>query len=329
MQLQTWKLWSLGLLLTTLLLWGQVASSQDAIAVTKTNYHGWRNSIVLSNSQVEVVIVPAIGRVMQFRFKDAAATFWENRKLDGKLPNPNSKNWLNFGGDKTWVAPQSDWEKVTGRSFPPPPAFDSIPVTAKVEGSNVTLISPVDPFYGIRTYRQIRLNPSKAMLTIDTTYEKVKGEPRDIALWTITQLRDPVGVYAKLSQPSIFPSGYDRQTGLPANLKVENGILSLTRDRQQKQKIGSDASSLLWLGEKVALRIDSPRLAAAKYPNRGSSAEIYTNADPDAYVELEFLSPLQKLRVGEKMPLTTRYTLIKRSSTNADVEARKILQGDR
>jgi hypothetical protein len=302
-----------------------VTGSQDAVTVTKTNYRGWRESIVLSNSQVEAVIVPAIGRVMQFRFQDAAATFWENRQLDGKLPNSNSKNWANFGGDKTWVAPQSDWEEVTGRSFPPPPAFDSMPVTARVEGSNVTLISPVDPFYGIRTYRQIRLNPAKAVMTIDTTYEKVKGEPRDVAVWTITQLRDPVGVYAKLPQPSIFPSGYDRQTGLPANLKVENHLLSLTRDRQQNHKIGSDASSLLWLGEKVALRIDSPRLAGANYPNRGSSAEIYTNADPDAYVELEFLSPLQKLQVGEKMHLTTTYTLIRRTTANADVEAREIL----
>jgi Domain of unknown function (DUF4380) len=324
MQVKAWNLWGLGLLLSAVVSWGQIASSQDAVTVTKTNYRGWQNSIVLSNPQVEIVIVPAIGRVMQFQFKDAAATFWENRKLDGKLPNPNSQNWLNFGGDKTWIAPQSDWEKITGRSFPPPPAFDSMPVTAKVDGSNVTLISPVDPFYGIRTYRQIRLNPAKAVMTIDTTYEKVKGEPRELAVWTITQLRDPVGVYAKLPQPSIFPSGYDRQTGLPANLKVENGILSLTRDRQRKHKIGSDASSLLWLGEKVALRIDSPRLAGANYPNRGSSAEIYTNADPDAYVELEFLSPLQKLQVGEKMHLTTTYTLIRRNSINADVEARKI-----
>jgi hypothetical protein len=325
MKVQTWKLWGLGLLLSAVVSWGQVTGSQDAVTVTKTNYRGWRESIVLSNSQVEAVIVPAIGRVMQFRFQDAAATFWENRQLDGKLPNSNSKNWANFGGDKTWVAPQSDWEEVTGRSFPPPPAFDSMPVTARVEGSNVTLISPVDPFYGIRTYRQIRLNPAKAVMTIDTTYEKVKGEPRDVAVWTITQLRDPVGVYAKLPQPSIFPSGYDRQTGLPANLKVENHLLSLTRDRQQNHKIGSDASSLLWLGEKVALRIDSPRLAGANYPNRGSSAEIYTNADPDAYVELEFLSPLQKLQVGEKMHLTTTYTLIRRTTANADVEAREIL----
>lgn len=325
MQVKAWKLWSLGLLLTIILSWMQVVLSQDAVKVAKIDYRGWHNSIVLSNSQTEIVIVPAIGRVMQFRFQNEAATFWENRKLDGKLPYHRSENWANFGGDKTWVAPQSDWEKVTGRSFPPPSAFDSMPVTAKVKGNSVALISPVDPFYGIQTNRQIRLDPKQAVMTIDTTYKKVKGEPREVAIWTITQLREPVGVYVKLPQPSIFPSGYIRQTGLPANLKVKNGILSLTRDRQRQHKIGSDASTLLWLGEKVALRIDSPRLAQANYPHPGSNSEIYTNADPDAYVELEFLSPLQKLRVGEKMQLTTTYTLIKRTTTNAEVEARKIL----
>lgn len=78
MQVKTRKLWSLGLLLTLCVSWGQVTSSRDAVTVTKSNYRGWHNSIVLSNAQVEAVIVPAIGRVMQFRFKNAEATFWEN-----------------------------------------------------------------------------------------------------------------------------------------------------------------------------------------------------------------------------------------------------------
>jgi len=75
---------------------------------------------------------------------------------------------------------------------------------------------------------------------------------QDFYAWTQATAKTlTVGVYAKLPQPSIFRSGYDRQTGLPANLKVENNILSLTRDRQRKHKIGSDASSLLWLGKKL------------------------------------------------------------------------------
>src|SRR5712671_5823512 len=75
-----------------------------------TNYHGWSNSILVSNGRVEAVIVPAIGRVMQFRLAgDEDGPFWENRTLNGRKPDPESNDWGNFGGDKAWPAPQADW----------------------------------------------------------------------------------------------------------------------------------------------------------------------------------------------------------------------------
>ena len=40
--------------------------------LVRTNYHGWANSILVSNGRVEAVIVPAVGRVMQFRLAGAA-----------------------------------------------------------------------------------------------------------------------------------------------------------------------------------------------------------------------------------------------------------------
>lgn len=296
------------------------------ITAKKINYQGWRNSWILSNGQVEAVVVPAIGRVMQFRFKDGEDTFWENPKLYGKVPKPRSKEWGNFGGDKTWPAPQSDWKNNTGRDWPPPSGFDSMPVQAKVDGSEVTLISPIDSFYGIRTYRTIRLHPQKPVMTISTNYEKVKGNPKEVAVWVITQLRNPVAVYAALPQPSIFPQGYNRQSDqLPTNLKVENGLLSLTRNPKENHKIGCDANTLLWVGEKVVVRIDSPRVTGVSYPDQGSNAEIYTNSDPDAFVELEFLSPLKTLRIGERMNLTTTYTLIPRKNAKVEPEVKEIM----
>ncbi|MBW4597576.1 MAG: DUF4380 domain-containing protein [Brasilonema angustatum HA4187-MV1] len=336
MKAKTWNLFCFALLLTVFIVgWGQVtakipnqkAPSQYAkITVVKTNYQGWRDSWVLSNGQVEAIIVPAIGRVMQFRLIDGEGTFWENPKMFGKAPNPASEKWVNFGGDKTWPAPQSDWTKIMGRDWPPPTGFDSIPVQAKVDGSEVTLISPIDPLYGIRTYRRIRLHPQKPVMTISTSYEKVKGEPKKIAVWVITQLRHPVGVYAALPQASIFPQGYNRQSEeLPANLKVENGMLSLTRDPKKSHKIGCDASTLLWIGEKVVVRIDSPREPGVSYPDQESSTEIYTNSAPDAFVELEFLSPLKTLQIGQRINLTTTYTLLRRTTPNPEEEARKII----
>ena len=303
------------------------ANISEKMTIEKINYQGWEDSYILSNSQVEAIIVPEIGRIMQFRFKGGENTFWEDSQLYGKTPNPKSEEWHNFGGDKTWPAPQSKWEEMTIRSWPPPSTFDSVPLKIQVQNNEVTLISEIDPFYGIRFYRKIRLEPNQPIMKITTTFEKVKGDSQQVSVWTIAQLKEPVSVYAAIPPNSIFTQGYNKQSDdLPANLKVDNGILSLKRDRNKAHKIGSDASTLLWLGENVAVRMDSPRIDKANYPDNNSNAEIYTNYDPKAYVELEFLSPLKTLQVGEKMDLTVTYTLIKTTSENIEEQARKILQ---
>jgi hypothetical protein len=239
MKAKSLVLFALGLFLTFFCL--EVTANIPAkITVTKTNYQGWQDSYILSNGQVEAVVVPKVGRIMQFRFKGGESTFWENPQVYGKAPNIKSEEWGSFGagGDKTWPAPQSAWEKITGRGWPPPATFDSIAVTARVNRSEVTLTSAIDPFYGIRIYRKITLEPYKPVMNITTTYEKVNGKPQNVSVWIVTQFRDPVAVYAVLPQPSIFPEGYNKQSeNLPANLKVDNGLLSLARDRNKSHKL--------------------------------------------------------------------------------------------
>lgn len=285
------------------------------VTVQKVRYREWADSMVIGNGKVEAVIVPSIGRVMQFRFVgEEEGPFWENAELYGKAPDPKSQTWGNFGGDKTWPAPQSDWPKITPRSWPPPQAFDSMPVTAEVKQnlltSMVELTSSVDPHYGIRTRRLIQLDSSRPQMLITTTYEKVEGEPVTVGVWIITQLKDPQAVHLFLPKNTIFSEGYTKQSKqLPAGLKQQGRLLSLTRDSKVSTKIGTDASSLLWIGEKHTLRIDSPRMPNATYPDQGSSAEVYTNPDPLKYVELEMLGPLKTMKVGDRIEHTNTYTL--------------------
>ncbi|MGA7938103.1 MAG: hypothetical protein WCA35_31430 [Kovacikia sp.] len=265
---------------------------------------------------------------MQFRFQDGENPFWENPQLPGKAPASKSQQWQNFGGDKTWPAPQSDWLQVTGREWPPPAGFDAMPMQGEAIRNGVKLISSRDRSrsYGIRVERLIQLDPEKAVMTVSTTYQKITGKPQNVAIWVITQLREPIAIYAVLPRPSIFPKGYNQQSNeLPVDLKVQRGVLSLSRSATTGHKIGCDSSRLLWVGKKVAMRIDVPRIRGADYPDQGSSAEIYTNPDPDAYVELEFLSPLKELHIGESIHFTTTYTLIRRSTISLETESRKIL----
>ncbi len=110
------------------------AQKPRKITIQKQSYYGWDDALVMSNGVVEAVIVPSIGRVMQFRFVgESTGVFWENAALAGKSVNPASNDWGNFGGDKSWPAPQSEWPKITPRAWPPPVAFDSMPCTATIE----------------------------------------------------------------------------------------------------------------------------------------------------------------------------------------------------
>lgn len=327
------KLWFIVLplvLLYVALLWlpiGNLAAPAPRVAVRRATYHQWPESLILGNGQVEVVVVPAIGRVMQFRFAgEDDGPFWENPELFGKSPNPASSTWGNFGGDKTWPAPQGDWPKLTPRAWPPPAAFDSMPVSVEVKGEAIELLSPTDPHYGIRTRRLIKLDAKRPVMTIMTIYEKLEGLPVTVAVWTITQFKDPQGVFVPLPKTSVFTDGYLKQSKeTPAELKRVGQLLSMTRGPNVSTKIGTDADALVWIGDKHVVRIDSPRAPNATYPDQGSSAEVYTNLDPLKYVELEMLGPLSQMKAGDRIERTNTYTLSRRHEKKAGDEARKLI----
>jgi len=304
------------------------ASSVAALPVvsvtTAQPHRGWNDAIILRNAAVEVVVVPSVGRMMQFRFVgENEGPFWENEKLAGQPmpPEPWKAAHGSFGGDKTWPAPQSAWK------WPPPVAFDASAHTARVapDGS-VTLSSPADPRSGLRASRHIVLDPTEPVLRITTTYEKISGEPAPVAVWVIAQLRDPVAIFIPVPSASIFPTGHAPTWKEPdGTLRREGHVLRLTRSRTTSQKTGNDGTDLVWVGETQLLRISIPRISGVPYTHHGCSVEVYTNADPFPYVELETLGPLQTLRPGERTSATTTYRLGRRTAASPGEDARVLL----
>lgn len=300
-------------------------SRANRVTVRPAVYRGWRDALIISNGTIEVVVVPAINRVIQFCFVNEDGVFWENDALAGELPDPTSEGWKNFGGDKTWVAPQSEWQPVAGRTTPTV-AFNALPATAKTHADGVELVSQIDEHYGIRARRFIRLDDREPVMTITTVYEKLAGDPRRVSVWIITQLKEPRGVFIPVPRSSVMPESYvklGRMKAVPPSLTITNKMMSLVRDKTANYKIGSDAGTLLWIDARHTLRIDSPRTFAVEYPDANSSAEVYTNKDPLAYVELEMLSPLKTMSVGDTLSQTNTYTLRRRTkrSLTADVRA--------
>ena len=113
-----------------------------AVTIDKGSFHGW-DALVLRNGVAEVTVVPAIGRIMQIALR--------NGRADGDVTAPprrpllepsgigpdlggDENGWINFGGDKAWPAPQSRWEAIVGKGWPPPRTFDASPFEAKIVG---------------------------------------------------------------------------------------------------------------------------------------------------------------------------------------------------
>lgn len=303
---------------------GLAAAAASVTVATDQDHRGWHDAIVLRNPAVEAIVVPSVGRLMQFRFVgERDGPFWENERLAGR-PMP-ADPWKvahgSFGGDKTWPAPQSLW------NWPPPDVFDAAPLTARVNADrSVTLTSDVSPRFDLRTVRRITLDPVEPVLRIETTYEKISGPPVTLAVWVISQLRDPVAVFLPVPPASLFPEGFAGPWSGPANfLRREGDWLRLTRNPAGSHKTGNDGSDLVWAGERHLLRISLPRVPGAAYPDHGCSVEVYTNTDPFPYVELETLGPLTTLRPGDRVSATNTYRLARRTAAPLAADVRALL----
>jgi hypothetical protein len=310
------------------------AAEHSDVTVAHADFDGW-DAIVLRNRAAEIVVVPAIGRVMRFSLLDAKgkagpSPFWNNPALDKQL-KPDAEGWRNFGGDKAWPAPQAEWPKVTGRGWPPPEGFDAMPYTAAVAGSQVQILSPVDPAYGVQVRRTIALDPQKPVMTVATAYEKVAGAPVHVGVWTITQLRSPDRAFVLLARHSASPPGYTLLLPAPPrDLKIEGRLLSMSRDPENKTMIGSQGSALLWVGDGPDLLIEhealEPAGGRAEWPERGSHTKIYTNSGEDLkYVEFELLDWLHDLKPGENALMRNTYTLIRKTGADPFLEAQRVL----
>lgn len=293
----------------------------------RLTYRGSPESLRLTNGQVEAIVVPAVGRVMSFRLAGGANVLWEDARLGGRAGDPTGREWINFGGDKAWPAPEAGWREHTqSPTWMPPTGFDGRPGTATIESDgSVILASAVDPSYGLRSLRRIRLRPAQPVMEIETTFERVAGDGPPVGIWIVTQLVDPVAVFVPVPRASRFPGGHFRFRDTPwPQLAAGAEQIRITRDPQAAHKLGSDAERLLWMGEAAMCLITTTRTAGAEYPDRGASVEVYTNPDPKPYVELETLGPLLPVRPGGRIAATNTYTLLRRTGAAPADEARRI-----
>jgi len=220
-------------------------------SVRETTYKGWR-SFELGNGLIAVEVVPEIGgRVIQFKLGEHEF-LWANPQLAGKLPPASGLGpkgeWLNFGGDKLWPAPQG-WDSEEQWPGPPDPVLDGSPHEIKVlvaEGNpprapnplpvSVQLTSRKDPRSGIQFQRVIKVFNNSTRVSFEATMVNVDTKVRRWGIWSNTQLDggNPLGIgwnpnliaYCPLNPRSRFPNGYSVVLGAADNPSYKRTLVN-------------------------------------------------------------------------------------------------------
>jgi len=266
-------------------------SAAPEVKVTTENYKGWPGSMRISNGRVDLVVVPQIGRVMRYGFVDGPNLLWENQAFLGKSRPGNQ--WVNYGGDKIWPAPQSVW------NWPPDADLDGSAYKAEAIRNGVRLTSPLSRKMKLQFTREITLDPLTTQVNFRNRMEN-RGERRLLGLWQVTQIDDPTSITMGTAISSTQPKGwygFGNERMNPAFHEQRGQSLVIRRDPQNSRKFGARSSSGEITATKgsILFRTHARVVPGVEYPDRGSAQQVYTNADPDRYAEMEHAGPLSRM----------------------------------
>jgi len=311
----------------------KTAKVTGRIDIRKIEYHGWKDSLEITNNKVRIVVVPAIGRIMHYGYIGADNLLCHDPALYGKTLSegkPLEQNgqpiWAAFGGDRIWPSEENMFVVINGHKRPPDHWLDGMPWDAKIADNAVIITSKVSEYCGAQVSREIRLLPDSTRLQIRQTMKKIKPaakqhlEPLLLTIWNITKVRSPSVTMVSLNQNSCFDKrvfvpvwdDYDNQGR--KNISVEGNAAFFTPDPVRNQKMGADAPNYVAaiIGRTVMAEFFSYQ-TQADYPDGGTSATIFTCPD---FAELECMSPLVKLKTEESIQYDICWELFELNSDN-------------
>jgi hypothetical protein len=314
--------------------------SRQQLSRQQINYRGW-NAYEISNGLIRLVAVPDIGgRIMAYDLGLYAYLFVD-RGLAGKLFSPEENQgdgslgaWKNYGGDKTWPAPQG-WNNDEQWAGPPDSILDSgryqlAEFTADADSATIKMTSPPGSSTGVQITRQATIHAGSSRVTLDLSFRNISQRKIRWSIWDVVQLqaegRTAEGklvpetecvVTTPLNSHSLFDAGYQVMFGdlLNPQWQADNQAGLFVGDyKWEIGKVGLD-SRAGWaaFANKASLHAFVARYTAfseQEYPDNGSSVEFWTvgrgkvaNLDyeqSDIYlIEVEILSPFFDIEPGQ------------------------------
>ncbi|HWD39829.1 MAG TPA: DUF4380 domain-containing protein [Fimbriimonas sp.] len=290
-------------------LWWSAAAAPASVSVDKTEYHGWKDCWRISNGSVELVVVPQIGRIMRFGYVSGPNMLWENPDQQGKAAPDSGTDWINYGGDKLWPAPQKDW------NWPPDSVLDRGELSVRATGAG--LIAHGKPSSGLVFEREIKMDAESGVVTILDRLTNVSKQAADKSVWEICQTDNPDSVVLPISKTDDAPNGWialAEARGIERLISPvgdDGEAVRIQRDSKEGRKIGSQSHAghvTVFKGD-TTFNMSTDVEEGLPYPDGGCPEEVYLSPDPAAYVELELLGPIRHLTPGQSTSIEVRWEL--------------------
>lgn len=299
------------------------ATQSSPSPIPPSRYAGWKQAYRLTNSAMEVVVVPAVGRIMHLGLAGQPNLLRNDPELLGKRP-PLKGDWPNFGGDWLWPVPQVHWPRIAGKDWPPPPVLADQPwdgsAWSNADGSQSCLImrrygDPVN----LLVSRLITMDAHRPRVRILQRIMSLGYSPLPACLWTITQVAQP----SRILFPAEPTGGGYRQIAfappLPGQVTNVEGIVVIDTLAGGEHKFGSGAQPA-WIAaqrDQVLLLEYETNQAQGPLPDGGCAVETYVNTT-SGYAEIETLTPEVILEAGDRLENTL---FIECRTLNADATA--------
>lgn len=306
----------------------------------RINYKGWK-VWSLQNQWIKLHVVPQLGgRLIQLKM-NGYEFFFVNPLLAGKEPDSTRLGengaWLNFGGEKIWPAPQG-WDSSDQWPGPPDPVLDSgeyfMAEISNVK-NGIRLTSPFDKYSGLQIRKDVFISENSSEVKVIARFKNEGNVLRTWSIWPVLQMNasgeiaDQYQVVCPANPESSFTNGYKVMHGLVNNpqYKIDDNGNVRVDYQYLVGKIGLDTDSN-WAafvdtnsGKVFVLMFQCPK--DQLYPEE-TSLQIWTSGrgmvysrntirqhsddrvlNPP-YMEMELLSPLQKIEPGKEIQFEYR-----------------------
>lgn len=294
--------------------------SAAPIQIEQGSYLGWR-ALWLRGAQFALALVPEVGgRIFGVEWRGQQLGF-ANPDLAGRVENvaaladvrarKRELGLVLWGGDKTWLAPQSHW--TDGAPFLD---LDSgayaVAIEAAPAGSaEVRLTSPVCRESGMQIERLIRVAPGEPGWRVTHQLRNCSSAKVAWAPWIVAMYRRPAQVFLPTRADSAYPEGVKTypEEGESSDIRGEvvarvGDLARIDCSGNRRFKFGTDAA----LGTafavlevpghgRVGIRKQVPTFHPRPYAH-GCVAEVF-NSEQYPYFELEMHGPVAELAPGE------------------------------